>query len=201
MVLRLSSNALLRCTRALVGGARCLWYRLLGVKIGGGVCLGRIKIPRNFHDIRILRGALIDDYAVFIVSGDPSPEAKITIGADCHVGRFSLIDASVRIVIGERTTVGPHVYITDHNHGTRADKLVGEQPLVSAPTTIGREVSLGAGVKVMKGVTIGDGCVVGAGSVVTRDLPSGCYATGVPAKVVRDPADPLSGERETSPAP
>jgi acetyltransferase-like isoleucine patch superfamily enzyme len=34
-------------------------------------------------------------------------------------------------------------------------------------------------------VTIGDGCVVAAGSVVTKDLPPGAVAAGVPARIVK----------------
>jgi acetyltransferase-like isoleucine patch superfamily enzyme len=43
--------------------------------------------------------------------------------------------------------------------------------------------TIGAGVTVLGGVTIGDGCVVGAGAVVTKDLPPGSIARGVPAVV------------------
>jgi len=35
------------------------------------------------------------------------------------------------------------------------------------------------------GVTIGANTVVGAGAVVTRDLPPGVLAVGVPARVIR----------------
>jgi acetyltransferase-like isoleucine patch superfamily enzyme len=34
-------------------------------------------------------------------------------------------------------------------------------------------------------VTIGDGCIVGANSVVTKDLPSGAIAAGIPARVIK----------------
>lgn len=34
-------------------------------------------------------------------------------------------------------------------------------------------------------LTIQDDCVIGAGSVVTRDIPSGSFAAGVPCKVIR----------------
>jgi maltose O-acetyltransferase len=35
-------------------------------------------------------------------------------------------------------------------------------------------------------VSIGEDTVVGAGAVVTRDLPAGVVAAGVPARVVRE---------------
>lgn len=39
---------------------------------------------------------------------------------------------------------------------------------------------------VCPGVTIGDNCVIGAGSVVTRDIPEGSFAAGVPCRVIRE---------------
>ena len=35
------------------------------------------------------------------------------------------------------------------------------------------------------GVTIGQGSVIGAGSVITRDIPAGVVAAGVPCRVIR----------------
>jgi maltose O-acetyltransferase len=54
------------------------------------------------------------------------------------------------------------------------------------PITIGDNVWLGGGAIVCPGVAIGDDTVVGAGAVVTRDLPAGVVAMGVPARVVRE---------------
>jgi maltose O-acetyltransferase len=53
------------------------------------------------------------------------------------------------------------------------------------PIVVGDNVWLSAGVIVCPGVTIGDHTVVGAGAVVTRDLPAGVVAMGVPARVIR----------------
>ena len=36
------------------------------------------------------------------------------------------------------------------------------------------------------GVTIGEDCVIGAGSVVTRNIPAGTFAAGVPCRVIRE---------------
>lgn len=51
------------------------------------------------------------------------------------------------------------------------------------------DVTLSAGAKVLGPVTLGKGCVVGANAVVLQDVPPGCLAVGVPARMIaRDPA-------------
>lgn len=48
-----------------------------------------------------------------------------------------------------------------------------------------RDVWLGTGCTVSAGVEIGSGTIVAAGSVVTKSLPAGVLAGGVPARVLR----------------
>ena len=38
-------------------------------------------------------------------------------------------------------------------------------------------------------MSIGDGSIIGAGSVVTKDIPAGVIAAGVPCKVIREITD------------
>lgn len=45
---------------------------------------------------------------------------------------------------------------------------------------------MGASVRILKGVTIGNDTLVGAGSVVTKDIPAGAIAVGIPAKVIKE---------------
>ncbi len=54
------------------------------------------------------------------------------------------------------------------------------------PVKIGNHVWIGTRVTILKGVNIGDGAVIAAGSVVTKDIPAGSLAAGVPAKIIRD---------------
>ena len=81
--------------------------------------------------------------------------------------------------------IGPFCYLTDHDHGMIAGTPIVTQPLVSTPMVLGADVWLGARVTVLKGVTIGEGAIVGAGAVVTRDVPAGAIAAGIPARVIR----------------
>ncbi len=103
------------------------------------------------------------------------------IGARCHLWAG---DAAGRITIGAGTTFGPDCFLTASDYGIAAGMPIAAQPRRERDITVGADVWLGAKVIVTAGVTIGDGCVVGAGAVVTRDLPPGSIAVGVPAKVV-----------------
>ncbi len=42
---------------------------------------------------------------------------------------------------------------------------------------------LGAGCVLLGDIEVGDGAVIGANAVVTKSVPSGCVALGVPAKI------------------
>jgi tetrahydrodipicolinate N-succinyltransferase len=61
---------------------------------------------------------------------------------------------------------------------------VKSQPMCLAPVIVEDEAWIGAHVTVLPGVRIGKGAVIGAGAVVTRDVPAGVVAHGVPARVM-----------------
>lgn len=110
-------------------------------------------------------------------------DAKVTIGNDCHFGpNVTIVTPFHPMVASERRAM------PDEN---------GEEKLLcyAKPVNIGNDCWLGANVVVCGGVTIGDGCVIGAGSVVTRDIPAGSFAAGVPCRVIRPitEADSLQG--------
>lgn len=52
---------------------------------------------------------------------------------------------------------------------------------------IGKNVYIGAKATIIGPVKIGDGAKIGAGALVITDIPAGCTAVGVPAKVVKGP--------------
>lgn len=66
------------------------------------------------------------------------------------------------------------------------------------PIRIGSNVFIGYGTIVLPGVSIGNDVVIGAGSVVTKDIPSGVVAAGVPARIIRSTDDYASRVRTHS---
>jgi serine O-acetyltransferase len=50
---------------------------------------------------------------------------------------------------------------------------------------IGNRVYIGAGAKVIGRVHVGDGARIGAMAVVLEDVPAGCTAVGIPARIIR----------------
>lgn len=163
---------------------RNLWYRALGVRIQGYCWLRRISIPRQWEDIRLEKGAGLDDGVVLLCSGVRKPD-KLVLGRDCYVNRGTLFDAHLSIHVGPRAMIGPFCYITDSDHSFGLGKAIMDQPMRSDLVVIGEEAWLGARVTVLRGVTIGRGAVVGAGSVVNKDIPENAVAVGAPARVVR----------------
>lgn len=178
------ANLILRYPRSIRMRLRVAYYRMLGARLGPGVDLRRVSIPRNPWDIEIAGNTYIDDYSVLLTSGPKRDRPRIRIGQYCGFNRFTMVDASEEIVFEDGVRVGPHCYITDHDHGTAIDIPIYQQPLVSAPVHIERDVWIGAGAIILKGVTIGEKAIVAAGAVVTKDVEPGSIVGGVPARMI-----------------
>ena len=89
------------------------------------------------------------------------------------------------IYIGEDVFIGPKCVLACAGHPVNSEQRCSEPLTQSKPIHIGNNVWLGASVTVIGGVTIGDGSVIAAGAVVTKDIPAGVVAGGVPCKVIR----------------
>jgi acetyltransferase-like isoleucine patch superfamily enzyme len=115
---------------------------------------------------------------------------RISIGSGSHIGQWNSLwagDSHGRIDIGDHALFAPGVFVTASDYDFDAgDGPVMDQPKREADVWIGANTWLGAHVIVVAGVTIGDSTIVAAGSVVTRDLPAGCVAAGIPARPVRE---------------
>jgi len=159
---------------------RNVWFRAMGVRLGGYVWMRNISIPRQWADITLERDTALDDGVILLCSGAEKRD-KLVIRQGTYINRYTMIDAHERVEIGRNCMIGPQCYITDGNHGRAPGVPVKNQKMEAKPVIIGDDVWLGAGVIVLPGVSIGQSAVIGAGAVVTKDVPADSVYAGVPA--------------------
>ena len=105
---------------------------------------------------------------------------------------LTLVD-DTHVYVGDNVMFGPNVTVATAGHPLNAEQRAqGMQ--YNLPVRIGKNCWIGAGALIMPGVRIGDNTVIGAGSVVTRDIPAGVVAVGVPCRVLH-PITPDSEEK------
>lgn len=123
--------------------------------------------------------------------GDQVFSPEIIIGNNVSMMDNCHISCCKKIQIGDGCLLGSNVFITDNFHGNGSMEQLSIPPRertlnVKGKVIIGKNVWIGRNVCIMPGVTIGDGATVGANAVVTKDIPAGSVAVGVPARVVRN---------------
>jgi len=112
---------------------------------------------------------------------------NIFIGDGVGVNRWVILWAgpNSKIIIGDKSGLGPGTFVTSDIHGKRAGIPYMGQRGKEADIVIGSDVWAGANCTILPGVTIPDGAVIGAGAVVTKDIPENAIAVGNPAHVVK----------------
>ncbi|MEG3615037.1 serine O-acetyltransferase [Isoptericola haloaureus] len=126
--------------------------------------------------------------------------SRLFTGVEIHpaarIGRRLFIDHGMGLVIGATAEVGDDCLLF---HGvTLGGRTMN--PGKRHPT-LGDRVMVGSGAKVLGPLWIGDDAKIGANAVVTKDVPNGAVAIGVPAKnkvPAAQPPDPTSNGRSRS---
>lgn len=106
----------------------------------------------------------------------------IEIHPEAKLGRRLFIDHGTGVVIGQTAVIKDDVTIY---HGVtlggvgRADDTSGKRH-----PTIENGAMIGSGAQILGNITIGKDARIGSNSVVTNDIPDGCTAIGIPARVI-----------------
>jgi serine O-acetyltransferase len=110
-----------------------------------------------------------------------SDRLQVSIHPTASIGTSVFLDHATGIIIGAFVVIGDGVTILQnvtigrkHSEPDRAPK-------------IGNGVYLGGGSTMIGGISIGDFAKIGAGALVEQDVPAGCTAVGVPARLTNYP--------------
>lgn len=146
------------------------------------------SFPRTLKRPRIENwGTLVIGDEIIITSLNVPAELVVMDGAQLIIGHHVRINygvsicATEKILIGDRSRIGPHTMIVDSDFHDLYDRHLRPK---SQPVVIEQDVWVGAKASILKGVTIGRGSVVGTGAVVTKSVEPYTIVAGVPAKPV-----------------
>jgi serine O-acetyltransferase len=104
-------------------------------------------------------------------------------------------DIEPRVKFGERLMLPHPNGVVIHE-----DAVIGDDCMIMQQVTIGmiregevptlgNNVYVGAGAKIIGKLSVGDGARIGANAVVTKDVPAGCTAIGIPAQIIPPKGD------------
>ena len=153
------------------------------VTIGENTTVKEQVIINAFKSIYIGDRTIIDRDVT--IGGMQSEKSEIEIGNDCVVLYRSYLNVTRKISIGNNVGIGGYCLIFTHSAW---QNVLNGNPYKFAEVEIKDNAWLPWNVTVMPGITINKDVTIGSGSVITKNLPSGVFAAGIPAKVIRKKA-------------
>jgi acetyltransferase-like isoleucine patch superfamily enzyme len=167
-----------------------LYYRWVFGSFGAGSYLHKPLLLLSTQHIHIGSNTTFRQGArLETVRTSPLRTPELRIGDNTSFEQNVHIICHNRVTIGSNVTVAPFCSIMDTSHSfEQADESTKIGDLVDdddAVVEIGDGSWIGIGVTILPNVKIGRRCVIGAHSVVRTDIPDGCVAAGVPARIIR----------------
>jgi serine O-acetyltransferase len=146
---------------------------------------GRLRPLLNFKGFVALQAWRVSNWLwhhdrtdlALLLQSLSSDTLQVSIHPSASIGTAVFLDHATGIIVGAFVVIGDGVTILQNVTIGRKRALPGRAP------RIGQGVQLGSGASILGDVTVGDFARIGAGAVVETDVPSGCTAVGVPARL------------------
>jgi acetyltransferase-like isoleucine patch superfamily enzyme len=148
--------------------------------IGEGTVIKEHTIINAFKSISIGDRTIIDR-DVFI-GGMQSEKSQFKVGDDSVILYRSYLNTTREISIGNNVGIGGYCLIFTHSAWLN---VLNGSPYKFARVEIKDNVWIPWNVTILPDIIIEKNVIVGGGSVVTKNLPPGVFAAGIPAKVIR----------------
>lgn len=148
---------------------------IVNVKLGKDV---------KIFDFVNLYGCSIDDNTK--VGTFVEIQKNSSIGKNCKISSHTFICEGVHIE--DNVFIGHNVTFINDKYPratSESGELQTENDWKVIETFVKKGASIGSSATILCGVTIGENAVVGAGSVVTKNIPAGAVAAGVPARIIK----------------
>jgi serine O-acetyltransferase len=110
-----------------------------------------------------------------------SDSLQVSIHPSASIGTRVFLDHATGVIVGAFAVIGNDVTIMQSVTIGRKQELPNRAP------RIGRGVLLSGGATILGDISIGDFARIGAGALVEHDVPGGCTAVGVPARLTNCP--------------
>jgi len=120
-----------------------------------------------------------------LFQAEAATSLQVSIHPSAKIGRSVFLDHATGIIVGTLVDIGDDVTILQNVTVGRQEALAGHGP------RIGRGVLLSSGATILGDIDVGDFASIGAGALVTTDVPAGCTAVGVPARLTNCPEPPM----------
>jgi len=133
-----------------------------------GLGIKRERFPSFIHPKAIIEETASIGNGVIVFPG-------VVVSGSARVGDFNIILPNS--VINHDSTLGDFT-------------CLASGVCISGHVAVGNDSYIGANAALRDGIRVGAGSLVGLGSAVVSDIPSGCTAYGVPARVI--PSVPIS---------
>lgn len=125
----------------------------------------------------------LDSHVIVGHGGKFSQDSRLHVGKGVMLCAWVKLNTNYAITIGDDVGIGEYVDVW--THGAYPNVLNGF-PSEFGPVSIGSHVWLPAKSTVLANITIGNNVVIGVNSLINKNLPDGCFAAGMPIKIIKE---------------